>query len=307
MEYPIEFERYVSPDGLIYRFNDDIDRFVWGFQGEGMSPIEYLTQRGPFQHGDSVLDYRLRPRIVTLIHRRNMCDREDYWEKRAEILNYLRPNRQAIGSFNTGILRKQLPNGDIRDLNVLITEGLNFDSVDDHWDQFSFEQAIRFTAWDPLYYGATNHTLTFVPESNDDLVFPITFPIEFGSGFIDEVFNITYEGTFASFPAIVITGPASGPTFYNTTTGESLGLNYDIPAGVIVTINLQEGRKTVEDNLGNNLIGTVSLTDGDIATFHLEPDPGAPGGVNAMRLTVAGTIPGQTSVAFTYQDRYIGV
>lgn len=305
MGYPTEFELYIAPDGEIYRFNNGVDKFVWGFAGEGLPPIEYITQRGPFQQGETAIDYRLRPRMVTLIHRRNANCRDDYWTNRALIQNILRPNRQELNTFATGILRKKVKNEEARDLNVLIAEGLSFDPRSG-WDEFSVQEAIRFMAFDPLYYGATSNEVIFTVESDDELVFHITFPIQFGSAFIDDTQNITYLGTFASFPTIVITGPAKGPTFTNVATGETLGLNYNIPAGVIVTISLAEGNKTVTDNLGNNLIGTVT-SDSDFATFHLEPDPGAANGLNPIRVTTAGAQAGETRIVFSWQNRYIGV
>ena len=304
--HPVEFQSYIAPDGSVYNFNNGVDRFVWGLAGEGLPPIEYITQRGPFQQGESVIDYRLRPRLITLIHRRNLCDRDDYWLKRASIQDYLRPNRQALNTFVTGTLRKRIASGVIRDIDVLVTEGLNFDEQSDKWQEFSIEEAIRFIAFNPLYYNPTSSQITFTVESDDELVFPITFPIEFGSVFIDDTQNITYSGTFASYPTIVITGPAKGPTFTNVATGEVLSLNYNIPSGVIVTISLAEGNKTVTDSLGNNLIGAITQ-DSDFATFHLEPSPGAAAGLNPIRFTAAGAQPGETEVVFSWQERFIGV
>ena len=68
----IEFDEYVSPDDETYKFRDGIQKFVLsGTNGLGLPRINYRTQRGPFQNGQTVLGFTLEPRILTLVHRRN--------------------------------------------------------------------------------------------------------------------------------------------------------------------------------------------------------------------------------------------
>ena len=82
-------------------------------------------------------------------------------------------------------------------------------------------------------------------------------------------------------------------------------MTYTLAAGVTVTFDLRYGYKTVTDNLGNNLIGTLT-TDSDLATWHLAPDPEAPGGVNSI--AVSGFYgSADSSIQILYKTRYIGI
>ncbi|MCI0551432.1 MAG: exo-alpha-sialidase, partial [Anaerolineae bacterium] len=58
---------YIGPDGQVYPLvtpHLPVGRFVMNFSGFGMPPFDYVTQRGPFQHGETVRDFFARPRIV---------------------------------------------------------------------------------------------------------------------------------------------------------------------------------------------------------------------------------------------------
>lgn len=300
-----EFDLYIAPDGEEYDLSDWSKTFILNSSGHGMSPIEYRTSRGPFQSGETPLDYVLRPRIIQYIHRFSACNRAEYWTERERIQNLLRPNRQIASAFNPGVLRKIRADGTKRDLSVFIADGPTFTQESNKWDEWGSTHAIRFIAHDPVYFAPTINAEIFSLASLTQLVFPITFPIWFGSSQIDDTVAVTYTGTWLSYPTIVITGPIGSPTIYNNTTGEMVGLTYDVPSGRIVTINLNYGYKTVEDDTGANLIGTLD-TNSDFATFHIAPDPEAPGGINQIRVT--GTqATNATAVAVRYYTRFIGV
>lgn len=300
-----EFDLYISPDGETYDLSDWDRTYILSSSGHGMSPINYRTSRGPFQSGETPLDFVLTPRIVQYIHRISTCSREQYWSERERIQNMLRPNRQTSGSFTTGVLRKVRKDGTMRDLNVFIQDGPTFPTTSEQWDEWGSTHTIRFIAYDPVYFNPTINSETFSLVSLDNLVFPITFPITFGSSTIDDTTNVTYSGTWLSYPVIIITGPVGSPTIYNNTTGEMVGLTYDVPSGRVVTMNLNYGHKTVLDDLGTNLIGTLN-TDSDFATFHIAPDPEATDGINEIRVT-GSQATSQTSIAVQYYTRYIGV
>jgi hypothetical protein len=172
------------------------------------------------------------------------------------------------------------------------------------WDEFAIQEVLRFIAHDPLFFDPTEVVASFTLGVSGDLVFPITFPIEFGSGVILDTLNLTYVGTWSTLPTIVIVGPIENPVITNVTTGEKLQFNVDIASGRTITIDLAYGAKTVVDDLGNNLIGNLSA-DSNLATWHLAPDPEAPDGLNVITLT--GLNPtGATSVQIRYFTRYYG-
>lgn len=313
----IEFDYYISPQPERREFNlhDAKALFVISITGRGMPPTEYITERGPLQHGESLIDYRLRPRLITMITRRRFPCRQDYWDGRNDLLDALRPNRQQIGCVRAGTLRKVLPDGSMRDVDVMIESGPAFQPRNpERWDEIGFSEVLRFVAYDPTFYDpiqlAEQWTLTptvgnlifyEAPGYLDRLVFPIWFAGQIISNYL----NITYIGTWPAFPTIVVTGPADNLIVRNVTTDERLFLDYFIQAGEVVTITLDYGNKTITNQLGENLLPYLS-SDSDLATFHLEPAPGAAGGVNQMYV-FANSVAVATAVELQWYTRYIGI
>jgi hypothetical protein len=305
----MEFTDYISPSGIVYSFDAD-DRFLVSEEGTGMPPIEYIIQKGPMQHGETVIDYRLGTRTIQLIVRQDTYDRYTYWTKRAGLLNAIRPNFHTLNNFGPGTLRKKLPDGSIRDLNVVIEQGPIFVAKSqDQWDEFGYTETLRFIAHDPIYFDPTKITLTF-----DDLVdpllpahtvFPTSFPITLGVTAYAVAKSITYAGSWPTFPKIVITGPMDGFLILNATTGEWIELYYIISTGEIVTIDLPYGNKTIVSSLGTDLSGAY-VSGSDITTFHVAQDPEVTGGVNTFQVEVTGT-DANSKVELEFYTRYIGI
>ncbi len=308
------FLTYITPDGISYPFHtphDTTGRFVLSFSGFGTPPIEYITQRSAFQHGQTVKDFFLTPRVLQVLIRHSFANRTDWWAGRAALLDDIRPNRQLTATAVVpGRLRLTQTDGTVRELEVFIQEGPRFEPrAPDRWDEFAFNEFLRFVAHNPVAFDPAQQTGTWVFASLDDeLVFPIAFDasnIVFGGGQLDDTLTITYPGTWLEHPIFSIVGPVSSPRIDNTTTSEFISMPaLTIPLGRTVTIDLREGFKTVVDDLGTNLIGAVS-SDSDLATFHLAADPEAPLGVNVLRFRGNNTS-GVTAVSLTYFIRYFG-
>ena len=220
------------------------------------------------------------------------CNRNDLWTARSLLINNIRPNRQATATaVARGQLRRLLSNGEVRDLDVLIGNGPEFSQEIGEWDEWGFKELLRFVAFNPVIYNPTQQT-----QSNWDLP----------NGAVNDTQNLTYPGTWEEYPTLVIVGPLHLPIITNTTTGEVIALTYDIPAGRTVTITLTYGQKTVVDDLGVNLIGTVT-TASDLATFHLAPDPEGALGVNAIQIEGHDSILATTDFTVKWYNRYIGI
>lgn len=310
----LEFDYYLDPLGNEYNLHDGETYFMLSDTGHGMPPIEYITERGPLQHGETALDFRLRPRLITMLTRRRFPCRDDYWDGRSDLLDALRPNRQAIGQFDPGRLRKILPDGSMRDLDVFIESGPVFEPrALDKWDELAFTETLRFVAHDPVFYDPLTQAQVWVLTVDDNLIFyeapgyldRLVFPIWFTAAVISSYLNLTYGGTWPAYPTIIVTGPATNIIIENITTGERLELSYVIAAGEVVTFDLRYGHKTITNQWGDNLLPYLSA-DSDLATFHLEPDPGAAGGINQMWVFCSGADL-NTSVEIQWLTRYIGL
>lgn len=303
---------YISSNGDSYKLNLTSDkRDVLSIEGTGLPPIEYISERGPFQHGETVKDYFLRPRIVQYIIRQNFCSREDAYAGRTSLLNAIRPNKPG---GPVGTLRHILPNGEHRDLAVVPLEGPRFEPQrSGRWDEWSIQETLRFLAHNPIFYNPTQKTETFGPcgtvgfpytfpfpfGSACELVFPITFPITFEGFDVSDLLD--NDGNWEDYPTILVYGPASGIRITNVTTDEELFLNASlvVPAGDYLRINLAYDSKVVELGSGTNVIQYLS-SESDLATWHLEP------GDNDVRIQID-SYAAPTYAEIRWQDRWLGV
>lgn len=308
-----EFTDYITPDGLVYNF-DDACKFLVSQTGMGMAPVKYISQQGPLQHGETVYDYRLKKRIIQIIYREDNDSRAAYWTARDDLLNYIRPNRQLLGTFNTGALRKRLPNNTMRQIDVFIEKGPIFvPTSPGFWDEWGIEETLRFIAHDPTFYDPVLKTAIWALVSIDELVFPFDFKVGadgtgllFDSGVIDSNIDITYPGTWHTYPTITITGPLIGFTIENSSIGERIKLDSIIAVGEVVTINLEFGNKLVTSSIHGNLYGQIT-SDSDLATFRIVPEPEVVDGINTINVTGGGALIGTTAVTVSYYTRYIGI
>ena len=237
-----ELTEYISPDGKTYNFTSG-SRFLMSESGWGFPEIKYITQQGPFQHGQTYLGYRLQPRMIQIQHRVNGCSRDNYWLHRRELINMLRPNRQALGEFEPGKIVRTYADGSQRAIDVFVDKGPIFGERSlDQWDEWSFNQLIRFVAPDPTFYDPVQKSATAAYTTADHLVFHNSVTgasatdlvffdtvssasqrgLVFQAGMIETTINCTNAGDWIVFPAITITGPMNGAYIYNRGTGEVL-------------------------------------------------------------------------------------
>lgn len=301
----IEFTQFIAPDGTVYKF-DGADKFLIGIAGEGMPTIDYITQSNPLLHGETLMSYRLRPRIIQLLHRRQTCSRAEYWDARENLLDILRPNRHPLNEFGAGKLRHFMPNGKKRDIDVIIQTGPVYQSRStDVWDELAFTEALTFIAFNPVFYNPDQVCETFVLNDDSSLIFPFVFPFTFTPVSSSGTITITYTGSWLAYPVMEADGPFSGIRFTNEITGEIIRLNKNVAAGETVVFDLREGQKSVTSSVYGDVIGAI-VDPIALATFHLEPNPGASGGVNVISVYLEATDSINTKVRFSYQERFIG-
>jgi hypothetical protein len=310
----LEFTSYISPDGKEYHF-DTSTRFLLTEEGLGMPPIEYITQQGPYQHGETVLDYRLGKRTIQMLVRQNSCSRDEFWINRTALLNAIRPNRNLIHKMNTGVLRKKFPDGSMRDIYVFIEQGPIFNARNlDRWDEFGYAETLRFVAHDPVFFDPDidrlSWSLLYDPALSSFWILPFTFSFTLSEESYSDSKYVIYPGSWLSYPKIIITGPMTGFKITNVTTGEFIELNYAIMSGETIYIDLPYGNKSVVNDLGINLMGSIT-EESSITTFHIAPDPEAPlpastGGRNDFTISGSGTTITST-VTLEYYVRYIGI
>jgi hypothetical protein len=80
----------------------------------GNAPMHFITQRGPFQDGETAIDMRWDTRVMQLVVSDALHNRWDFWERRHSLLDKLSPYRDfnaADDAPRMHIYRKWLPNG----------------------------------------------------------------------------------------------------------------------------------------------------------------------------------------------------
>ena len=203
-----------------------------------------------------------------------------------------------------GILRREMTDGAQYELDVRFQSGLNLD-LSDYMEWASPKYALQLVAYDPVWRKLPVQTQLFAISELTELVFPMTFPIVWGGSLIDDTTIIAVSGTWKTYPTIALTGPLTNPKVSNESTGQFIQLNYTVPAGRVVTIDLTPGVKTVEDDIGANLIGYLS-TDSDLFGFHLGVPPEVSGGNNSIRVQTSGAT-NDSEVNLSWYSRYVGI
>ena len=267
--------------------------------GIGMPPVRHVIQRSPRQDGQTLLDTRIEPRIITVGLVELSTNRAGYWTDRQSLAEYLK-------QFDSLVLRKVLASGISYELDVSFLSGATGSSEDDY-NTHRRRVAFQLIAHDPIWRSTTPRSLvTGLARTGDEFEFAITFPITFGSVDIDTNITLAYAGTWKSYPEIDIRGPITNPVIQNLTTGEELSLTATIDDGDVVRFDLSPLTKTVRNITDDeNWIQYLS-TDSDLATWHIAAAPEAAGGVNSLR--VAGADAGLNTV-FTvrWYDRFIAI
>ena len=109
-----EFHQLISAAG-VYDLHtaSKHGRWVMSSQGWGMPPIDWIIKTSPFQHGATVKDYRLQPRIIQLLVEQNFCSRDAYWAGRSALIDAMRPNRTSLTFTDKWVPRSAYQTGGV--------------------------------------------------------------------------------------------------------------------------------------------------------------------------------------------------
>lgn len=289
-----------TADGEQLFVPDDNVKFLT-YGGFGAPPVTFLTHKGYKQHGETEVDYLLEPRTVSVeLWRAAGCTRQEYWDNRLALHEFLRHNRNGPLQF---ILRE--PGGKRRALTVRANPGLQFPMPGTDTNNWSVDEVIDFVAFDPVWFDPDTKYVNISSVLHQDLVFPITFPIVFGTYTLGTV-SVTYIGTWKSYPTITVYGPYSSVWIENVTTGAKIILTTPVTGGDVRIITLTPGAQSIVDGAGANCFGDLSV-DSDLVGFNLRPDPEVAGGIQSFQITFVGGVAGTSAVQLAYHERYFAI
>lgn len=286
-------------DGKSLYFPTEVNRFlVYG--NYGAPPTEYITRRGYKQDGATEVDYSISQRdIIVQLWRKAGCNRIEYWQNRANLHDFLRPNRG--GPIELTLI---IPNGTKRSLLLRANPGATFPPTpeDNTWH---IDEALEFVAHDPIWYNPEQTVLTAVSAADAELVFPIDFPIWFGAAGSAFQESITYIGTWKTYPVLTINGPYNLATIENLATNVAIYLTVPTVAGETRVITLTPGNLSIVDQNGVNKFGELG-PDSNLVDFNIRPDPEVPGGVQVLRALLSSPALG-SSFTIAYNERYYAI
>lgn len=275
----------------------DSENKLIAYGNYGAPPIHHITRRGYKQDGSTKIDYTILERNLSIeLWRAPACNRSVYWQNRLALHDLLRPNRG--GSLE---LILTIPDGTQRAIKVDANPGAVFPiDVDDN--SWNIDEPIEFIAFDPIWYDPNETVISAASAADAELVFPIDFPIWFGTG--GDIFqqSITYLGTWKSYPILTLTGPFTFGIIENLSTGVAIYLTAPVLAGETRIIDLTVGAISITDASGASKFGELG-PDSNLVDFNLRPDPEVPGGVQILRAILTDQSVG-SSFEISYNERY---
>jgi hypothetical protein len=287
-------------DGKELHIPDEANRFLV-YIGYGAPPIEYITQRGYKQHGETKLGYVLSSRNITVqFWKSPACTRAEYWANRLALHDILRPNRG--GSIE---LILTIPDGTQRAILLDPQPGAEFNTSqldDNNWE---IDETLDFIAFNPIWYNPTLTVQAVSQDATQELVFPIVFPIMFGPGGVVYTATIQYNGSWQSYPTLIIQGPYTSVLITNEVTGAVIELTIPIVAGEFRILDLTPGAISIVDGNGDSVFGDLG-DDSNLVDFTIEPDPIAPSGVNTITAQIFDGTPA-TRFTIDYQERFYAI
>ena len=177
--------------------------------GIGLPPTRLLKERGPQQHGSTVVGHLLDERLLNLallIKGDTEALTDQYRDDLAEII-------KPIDGLPCTI-RITRADGSQRQIDAYTVGQVDFPNTKQ--ERFAGAQLVvaQFEAPDPIPYDPTLNNIVFTIASGSiapgGYQVPLQVPVIYTSGAsIDAVENLVYAGRWEVFPKIYVTGPAN--------------------------------------------------------------------------------------------------
>lgn len=293
------FSTYTFNSEGNFETGEDYTVYLTGSLNWGLSPLHRITQRGPFQDGDSDVDFRLDPRVFSLPIVVPASTIEEHLDRRNLLLQVFKPGNDTATlrlNWTSGIVTKE------RSINVKVVGGL---AMDTDSVEFTIRAVVQLRAADPTWYNTFAETEPISEQIfGTPTPYPKPYPVPYGAISINRITAINYDGSWLTYPIIQCTGPATDLTIVDS-LGNIIKFDDVIPAANTWTIDLSYGAKTVIDQNGINKFAALNINS-NLVNWALYPDPTVSNGVNTLSVSATST-DSNTLISLTYYSRYIGV
>jgi hypothetical protein len=284
-------------DGIETSLDDGTLCLLVGHQGWGQASVERYSSRGPLQDGDTDIDFRLEPRIGTLILKLPATELDDMYARRKLL-------EELFSPLNDITLKFAMAYGD-RYIECHYYDQMGMDWAPRAWAAQNV--LVKLKCNDPTFYDLEAAAVTFGQSGGGGGTVPTPVPTPVGSSTLNESAAVTYAGRYYAFPSLVrITGPITDAVIYNDTLGLKLDFTGNtISAGHYVDIDLRYAKKTVKLDGVTRWIDKLT-TDSDLSRWRISPAPDASGGVNVLRVT-GSSVNSSTRVDVNYRNQQLGI
>lgn len=275
---------WIDPDGDTLLL--DVD---WSVSGRFSPPSTLDTQRIPGQPGARVWDVQHDVAEWSLTHWADGVDDAGLRATLRALVRSMDPRR------GVGRLRVTSPIGDRREMYCRVTAGLGVEEVLGSQAGITSQQVkLTFSGHDPYWYAVDDIVLGYAGGGVVATFFPF-FPLDLtaSESLAEDV--VTNDGDVECWPVWVFTGPFTGITAENLTTGQTWELAATVANPQTVTVDTRPGAKTVVRGDGANLFSGLS------ATSRLWP---LATGDNSIRVSMGGST-SQTQAQLTFRPRYL--
>lgn len=270
---------------------------VVGFAGLGNTRSSPLTQKAPFQAGESLLDSDVGPKVIAISLRIVAADKEERWRLRSQLSRAMsvEPVAQAARGPKIGLLRL------VRDAFPTV----EIEAVPRESPQFSeligqdrvVDADLEFFCPSPFWRDPQDSFATFNTEGG--FVFPLAYPLEMPLG--TATIDIHNKGDVSTPFLLRVFGELTTFRIRNLTSGEVLEVTGTIPAGERIEVNTAFGNKTVfRYDAGENRFNEMDRLSIGVSTFwQLLP------GTNTVRFEADANVSGSAQIF--WRNRYAGV
>lgn len=274
--------------------------WVMSLTGIGLPPVRLLKERGPQQHGSTVVGYLLDERLLNmamLIKAPSEAVADTYRDDLAEILKPVEGVPVQIRLTHASAKVRQIDSYTVNMVDFPMT----------NQDRFAGAQTViaQFEAPDPIPYDPTLRNIIFDTSGGSGYQIPLEVPFAYTTGTaINQVVSLAYTGKREVYPRIYITGPAEDLKITNETIGKVLDFTgHVIAGGDTYEIDLRYGYKVITDQNGTRQNSALT-DDSNLADWRIEATPLAPGGINDIRVEVADQATAATQIRVEFYDKH---
>lgn len=223
--------------------------------GMGGPPIRRLVVRGPAQHGDTDIGYRLQPRDIELqlgFAASTDAILDGYRDLLARIFRPLGDAPVSLRVTRDGPITRQI--------DVYTVGPIDISLLPEHRPGHYHRARVRVRAPDPAWYSPTAGTSSVQGSAGSPMIVNT---------------NVQLQGDLHEFPVLRITGPLRRARILrvaDVTQTLTFGTAFTIGAGSVVEIDTRHGQKTVLLNGSVNVRGSLDPSISELAEWSLTPD-----------------------------------